>query len=97
MKLRKTYVNTLAFRGSVRLLKWDGENNDWVQDTCAAAADNGQLRRAPSTCRRTGALGTGTRAVAPPRYKHWDCLQYAVDNKCPGWEDYAEEYAEHLR
>ena len=30
-------------------------------------------------------------------YKHWDCLQYAVDNKCPGWEIYAEEYAKHLR
>ena len=30
-------------------------------------------------------------------YKHWDCLQYAVDNKCPGWEEYAENYAEHLR
>ena len=30
-------------------------------------------------------------------YKHWDCLQYAVDNKCPGWEKYAENYAEHLR
>ena len=29
--------------------------------------------------------------------KHWDCLQYAVDNKCPLWETYAEEYAEHLR
>jgi len=27
----------------------------------------------------------------------WDCLQYAVDNKCPGWEYYAEKYAEHLR
>ena len=29
--------------------------------------------------------------------KHWDCLQYAVDNKCPGWETYAEKYAKHLR
>ena len=29
--------------------------------------------------------------------KHWDCLQYAVDNKCPGVGGYAEEYAEHLR
>ena len=19
--------------------------------------------------------------------KHWDCLQYAVDNKCPEWEN----------
>ena len=30
-------------------------------------------------------------------YKHWDCLQYAVDNKCPGGEYYAKIYAEHLR
>jgi len=30
-------------------------------------------------------------------YKHWDCLQYAVDNKCPGWEIFAKKYANHLR
>jgi hypothetical protein len=30
-------------------------------------------------------------------YRHWHCLQYLVDNKCPGWEDYAERHAEHLR
>jgi hypothetical protein len=30
-------------------------------------------------------------------YKRWDCLQYAVDNKCPRWEKYAEKYAKHLR
>ena len=29
--------------------------------------------------------------------KHWDCLQYAVDNKCDGWKEYAEKYAKHLR
>ena len=29
-------------------------------------------------------------------YKRWDCLQYAVDNKCPDWEFYARKYAEHL-
>ena len=29
--------------------------------------------------------------------KHWDCLQYAVDNKCRAWERYAKEYAKHLR
>ena len=29
--------------------------------------------------------------------KHWDCFQYLVDNKCPEWEHYAEEYVEHLR
>ena len=27
---------------------------------------------------------------------HWDTLQYLVDNKCPGWEEAAIEYAEHL-
>ena len=27
----------------------------------------------------------------------WDCLQYSVENKCPGWEYYAEKYAKHLR
>ena len=21
-----------------------------------------------------------------PDKEHWDCLQYAVDNKAPGWE-----------
>jgi hypothetical protein len=30
-------------------------------------------------------------------FKHWDCLQYAVDNKCDEWEKYAKEHAEHLR
>ena len=28
--------------------------------------------------------------------KHWDTLQYLVDNKCPGWEKAAITYAEHL-
>ena len=28
--------------------------------------------------------------------KHWDCLQYAVDNKAPGWEIYAERHAKHF-
>ena len=29
--------------------------------------------------------------------KHWDCLQYAVDNKCPLWKIYTKRYAKHLR
>ena len=28
--------------------------------------------------------------------KHWDTLQYLVDNKCPGWEKADITYAEHL-
>ena len=27
-------------------------------------------------------------------HKHWDCLQYAVDNKCPEWKTYAKETRE---
>ena len=30
-------------------------------------------------------MGLGTCYYAA-QYKHWDCLQYAVDNKCPEWE-----------
>ena len=30
-------------------------------------------------------------------YKHWDCLQYAVDNKCPEWELFAKKFANYLR
>ena len=50
-----------------------------------------------STCTRTGALGTGDTCMYAAHHKHWDCLQYAVDNKCPEWEWYAEKHAEHLR
>ena len=41
-------------------------------------------------------MGLGTCAYAADN-KHWDCLQYAVDNKCAEWENYAEKYAKHLR
>ena len=35
--------------------------------------------------------------IPQPITEHWDCLQYAVDNKCPGWKEYAKRHAEHLR
>jgi hypothetical protein len=38
-----------------------------------------------------------TACFAAAQEKHWDCLQYLVDNKCPGWEKHAKEHAEHLR
>jgi hypothetical protein len=31
------------------------------------------------------------------KHKHWDCLQYLVDNKCDECWYYAEQYAKHLR
>ena len=36
-----------------------------------------------STCTRTGALGHELTCLYAAEFKHWDCLQYAVDNKCP--------------
>ena len=36
-----------------------------------------------STCTRTGALGTPDTCYYAAHNEHWDCLQYAVDNKCP--------------
>ena len=44
-----------------------------------------------------GARYTGKRAITPLSSKRWHCLQYLVDNECPGWEEYAEKYADHLR
>jgi len=35
--------------------------------------------------------------MTPPNSNAGTALQYAVDNKCPGWEKYAKKYAEHLR
>jgi hypothetical protein len=29
-------------------------------------------------------------------HKRWDCLLYAVKNKAPEWEYFAEKYANHL-
>ena len=90
-----------ARRGSVRLLKWARVNNiAWSAHTCACAACYGHLPALQylrengcpwddSTCRY--ALHNTC------RYVHWDCLQYAVDNKCPDWKHYAKMYANHLR
>ena len=44
-----------------------------------------------------GARWQGKRAITPLSCERWHCLQYLVDNKCPGWEEYAEKYADHLR
>ena len=58
--------NHAARRGSVRLLKWARENNlAWSADTCSTQPimDTCPLS---STCTRTGALGTRTRAITPP-------------------------------
>ena len=64
--------------------------------TCSAAADNGHLPVLQYSHENGCPWDYGT-CLNVGYYKHWDCLQYAVDNKCQGWEEHAEEYAEHLR
>ena len=85
-----------AFRGSVRLLKWARENNlDWNRACCNAAIKGHLL--VLKYLHENGCPWDINTCWFAASYKHWDCLQYAVDNKCPMWEDYANRYAEHLR
>ena len=100
VKLRKDVCDYAASRGSVRLLKWTRVNNIawglWGQVMCSYAAMNGQLP-ALKYLHENGCPWAEHMYCCAADTKHWDCLQYAVDNKCPGWEYYAKIYAEHLR
>ena len=89
--------NHAALRGSVRLLKWAQVNNlAWSTHTCCCAANTGHLPTL-KYLHENGCPWDSSTCYYAAREKHWDCLKYAVDNKCPLWEEYAEEYAEHLR
>jgi hypothetical protein len=92
-----------ALRGSVRLLKWARENNhDWHEtmfsspDMCYYAAGEGYLPLL-QYLHENGCPWDDSTCEYAATYKHWDCLQYAVDNKAPEWEEYAKKYAKHLR
>ena len=63
---------------------------------CSYAAINGHLP-ALKYLHENGCPWDSWTCLGAAHYKHWDCLQYAVDNKCPEWEYFAEKYAEHLR
>mgnify|MGYP006165548955 FL=1 len=84
--LKWTQVNNMAW-GS----KWGSQGY-----MCSYAAMNGQLPALKYLHENGCPWGMYTCCNAADN-KHWDCLQYAVDNKAPVWETYAEEYAEHLR
>jgi hypothetical protein len=89
--------NYAAMRGSVRLLKWTRENNlDWSAGTCYYAARFGHLP-ALKYLHENGCPWDTNTCFCAAYNKQWDCLQYLVDNKCPGWEEYAKNYAKHLR
>ena len=68
----------------------------WDEDTCSDAARHGHLPVLQYS-HENGCPWDEFTCLFAAKYKRWDCLQYLVDNKCPGWEEYAENYAEHLR
>tara|TARA_B110001450_G_scaffold80368_1_gene76175 strand:+ start:138 stop:776 length:639 start_codon:yes stop_codon:yes gene_type:complete len=100
-----------AMRGSVRLLKWTQEyygtwsstgeypiSHNLLNGTteCQHAAFHGHLP-ALKYLHENGCPWDLFTCSSAAQEKHWDCLQYAVDNKCEMWEEYANRYAEHLR
>ena len=86
VKLRKTYVNYAATQGSVRLLKWTRENNLAVECVHVPSRSRSWApARSQVLARERVPLGLHT-CYCAASYKRWDCLQYAVDNKCPEWE-----------
>jgi len=85
--------------GSIRLLKWMREHNRRVAcgpNTCQLATYYGHLP-VLQYLHENGCPWDDMTCWHAAQQKHWDCLQYAVDNKCRAWERYAEEYAKHLR
>jgi len=90
------YINAAAL-GSIALLKW-ARKNDCVMTAraCQLAARNGHLHAlrwlrengCPWDCRT---IGAAAKHRSSP--KHLGCLRYAVENKCPGWEDYTHMLA----
>ena len=95
-RMVKLVCEYAAFQGSVRLLKWARQNNlDWGR-TCCNAAVNGHLP-VLKYLHENGCPWDENMCWYAASYKRWDCLQYAVDNKCPQWEYYAGKYAKFLR
>ena len=97
LKVQEWLYPNAAELGSIKLLKW-ARKNDCVMTAraCQLAARNGHLHAlrwlrengCPWDCRT---IGAAAKHRSSP--KHLGCLRYAVENKCPGWEDYTHMLA----
>ena len=77
--------------GSVRMLKWARENDiPWPpKNACVLlAVIYGHLPALQWLHENGCEMGEEACRYATDN-RHWDCLQYLVDNKCPGWEHFA--------
>ena len=74
-----------CFPGECKAAEVDAREQPCLEyTTCSTAARNGHLP-ALSTCTRTGALGTRTRAFMQPIMEHLPVLKYLHENGCP-WD-----------
>ena len=84
--------------GSVRMLQWGRENDIPPKNAWALfAVKYGHLPALQWLHENGCPLAEQSCYYAAVSCEQWHCLQYLVDNKCPGWEEYAEKYADHLR
>jgi hypothetical protein len=85
-------LHIAAMIGSVRMLKWARENDmHWPPSSinCSLlAAHYGHLPALQWLHENGCEMGEEACRYATDN-RHWDCLQYLVDNKCPGWEHFA--------
>jgi len=102
--LGQVHVHFRSLKWALPVLQYLHENGcPWDRNTCSHAAANGHLPVLQylheNGCPWTGALVQPQRGRAQDaaKHKHWDCLQYLVDNKCDECWYYAEQYAKHLR
>ena len=67
-----------------------------AERVCYFAAIRGSVRLLKWARENNRAWSADT-CYCAARYKRWDCLQYAVDNKAPHREIYSKKHAKHLR
>jgi len=99
LSLQEHLLRKAAVIGSVRMLKWARENDmHWppTSTNCAPlAALHGHLP-ALQWMHENG-CPLDERACRCARFgEHWHCVRYLVDNKCPGWAEFVDEYAHRL-
>ena len=83
-----------AYTAHVHILQWMKDNGmtvEWCDDLyhMFSAASKGHLD-VVKWLRANGCPWDEDVCIRAAEHKHWDTLQYLVDNKCPGWSQYAE-------
>jgi hypothetical protein len=97
-------MNTAAYHGRFEIIKYLHEIGcTWEARTCALAAEGrfenlvrGYLEIL-KWLRDHGCPWDSGTCESANHYKHWDCLKYAIENECPGHEEYADKLPPEYR